>query len=1184
MKRLTPATLCHMLVLALLLFGSLNVNSTYAQGPLPPAPARPVPSPEIAEEADYDAEIVTSSEAVTTQDTVEDASEAVESGVEATEESLSAISAEAEPAPSMVDALPALQGDVKLDVSTPDEVRAGETIAYTYAYTNTGTTTATGIKIKTTWTRFRLTNTGGIVQYCEPSSTPGTDPCDVIAASVIGPPVQMTGIGTEYSVGDLAPGASGRFSILLRTRTDIYPQAGKALVRPAGSGELVLSGSTTAISDDTATSLIAGPVLIVTKRAAMSGKLLPTETGEFTITLGNATDRGADVRADAREATGIVLIDTFPLGSEFISATGNPAVDQDKRTLTWRISSLKPNQTLDFGVTFRKLDVNNECRKLSNKTLTATSDEYPFKGAERYVVAGKSASFDVLDPLVIRSVTATPSSAIFGNDATLTFVVENYWGQAINGAQLSYSVQTNANYVPGTATPPPSSVDPNGTIIWTFDMPAGTKTTPTRTTFSVRLQAGYTTEVQRGSVQIIAPSNVPSACIQSKSARVGLKPRLEVTKTTPTDPSTKIGNLYQVERGQLFDYTITVINNGTTGADTVQITDLLPKEAGAGFSYVAGSSFIDGQQRNPNDSLDGQDGFILWSGLVVPPGATLEIRYKLQVEGLRYQNYCNKVSGNNGPEKVTLKASSVCVKINPQIELSKVGNKTTALPGEEVRFTLTLTNRESVMYRVGLFDRLNNYEFVRQESGYDTPQQVTGGLKWPLTDVPPGQSISAVIIVRVPNVCKTANYINEALFHNDEGSLIKIVPAVTARVGVVCGQLDFSKSVERNTYSLGDRILYILRLKNTGTNPESNITVEDLMQQGLTFESMTADSQVKTAPVQSNVNVPGYTQLIWLIPTVAPQTTLEIKYFARAGNIIGTYENKLTMDKGRCSASCADDGSYSVKTVNVEPLITIEPQIVETECATPGEARTYRLSIVNTNVHDYNNIEISVKLPFGLTYARALGETQPPLIEQTPDGGSRLIWSGQRILKGQPQKDYEVELLVGQVFGNLDAIVTTTSPDGIIPRKDGTLDPTVAVCIGDPAIYKDASRRLIRPGEELIYGITLVNPTAEPLTASIEDRLNVAFSFVANVQGPQPSRSDNTLTWNNLQVPAATAAGPGRLILQFKVREIASINDTSYDNTVTVIESSQDLDTTYASVSVLVVKDIITTFLPLVRR
>src|SRR5689334_654098 len=44
MKRYSPATVCHMFVLALLLFGTLNVNSTYAQGPVPPAPIAPVPT------------------------------------------------------------------------------------------------------------------------------------------------------------------------------------------------------------------------------------------------------------------------------------------------------------------------------------------------------------------------------------------------------------------------------------------------------------------------------------------------------------------------------------------------------------------------------------------------------------------------------------------------------------------------------------------------------------------------------------------------------------------------------------------------------------------------------------------------------------------------------------------------------------------------------------------------------------------------------------------------------------------------------------------------------------------------------------------------------------------------------------------------------------------------------------
>lgn len=280
MKRSSPPAVCHVLILALLLFGSLGVGSTRAQGPVPPVQPDPVPSPQAVESTEYDAEILTTPPVVTAQEVEEDASAAVAAQPEIGDGPLLAIAAEQEPVSVTAEGTPAaLQGIVKLDVSTPDEIRAGGYITYTYAYTNTGAAAATGIKLRATWTRFKPADTGGIDQYCDPPTTSGANPCDVLAGSLRGPHVQMLGLiagGADYSIGDLAGGQSGRFSVLLRARSDVYPQANKSLVRPAGSGQLFLNGSNVPTSEDTAATLITGPVMVLSKRLAVTGKLLPT--------------------------------------------------------------------------------------------------------------------------------------------------------------------------------------------------------------------------------------------------------------------------------------------------------------------------------------------------------------------------------------------------------------------------------------------------------------------------------------------------------------------------------------------------------------------------------------------------------------------------------------------------------------------------------------------------------------------------------------------------------------------------------------------------------------------------------------------------------------------------------------------------------------------------------------------
>lgn len=1108
--------------------------------------------------------------------------------------------------------LAGVQGVVTLDVSTPDTINAGEFITYTYRYQNTGQSTATGIMIDAIWTNYS-TNVNGNWQWCDPTL------CDILSQE--GPlvtkaaPFSGTGFNARYQVGDLAPGASGQFSVRLDSRRDLYPQTNKSITRPAGSGKLYLNGSTaTTISDDTANTMVVGPVLTLKKTVDNTLKLYPTESAEFVITLGNATgtgdSAGGQIRADARTATNVVLKDTFPADGDFVSATGNPVVDATAKTVTWTIPGpLQPGQSLEFRVTFRKLDAKADCKYLNNNTYKVTSDEYPLNGAARYTVAGVGAAVPIVVPMVIKSVIATPAAAVYGSESTITIVVQNFWNQPLSGVQLNYDVQSNAYYVPGTAVPTPSvapdGVSLGGRVSWIFDIGAGNKTTATETTFSLRVRGDFSKNVILGVAQLIVPSGVPSACITTRIGRVNLTPRLNLTKYTNADISTKVNNYYVVDRGQDFTYIIDVTNSATTDALAVTINDALPNQSGASFSYVPGSATLNGAPREPDTFTDGPTGVIIWNNVVVPAGGTIQLRYRLKVDGYDYVEYCNVATAASGSEAIEYKGGNkICVKINPQITVTKTVDRSTAKPDEEVRFTLTLINYEAIAYRVGLYDYLGEFQFVRQESGYAEPQLGNRTLTWPLIDLGPGQQVTAVIVVKTPNVCTTRTYVNEVFFQNPNGIVIPI-PRVKASVTVTCGTniIEFSKAQDRPLISLRDRIVYTVSIKNANTTAAiSSVTVKDILPPGFIYVGLDAGSEIKTAPVQETRASDGRVKLTWTIPSIEKNVTTRIKYIARSGDIVGLPENWVTATapnllEARCIGNCrtvVEDGEsiqYEVEQVSVQPLITMAPEITDASCARPGDVRVYRLSILNTNNHDYKDTTVSVTLPLGLRFSRALGTTTTPSISTTSFGISTMTWN-YLVIPAKPANAFaaqvvlEVELKIGQVWGQLDTLVQTTSPDGLIPRKDGVLDPTILVCPEGPAIAKDVGYPFVGSGGEVVYQISLANPTDSSFTISVEDQLPPEMSYVSAVTGPAPlgpapSANGNTLTWTNVQVPAMADGKAGLVLLQFKVR-VFGTTGTIYRNTVTVPSSSAPItEAAFTGVDILVANR---TFLPLVRR
>lgn len=1215
MKRFTPATLCHIFVLALLLFGSLNVSRTYAQGPLPPAPVDPVPTngPQANGE-------VIEHDVLRPDDVSPNASEPdMDEGVIQTPSETIAV----EPVPAEQAAGPSqaigpaaiVQVSDMIDVSVPDEIRASEFITYTYVVTNTGASVATGIQVVASWTDFTGTKTDG-KQHC------GVEQCNVVPGSVqpagrtavrAAPPTSASS-SVAYNIGDLQPGQNVRFKVQLRTRKDIYPKSGAAPTRPAGSARLYFGPTTTPpVGEDTAASLVVGPVLVLTKTAVTTGKIFPLEIGEFLIRLGNATANGDQNRADARDATNIVLTDFLPTGSEFFDAPGSsPVVNTTTKTVTWTIPGpLTRGQTLEFRIRFKKLDADQDCGRLFNSNIRVTSQEYPFERDARYFVASASAQIAVATPLVIKSASASPNGIPYGNTTTLTIIIQNYWPQAIQGVQLHYDIQSNAFYVAGSASSDATSTvtatpaNPNiggGRVTWTFSISAGNATTPVEKSFTVQIRAGYSSDAGGGGkAQIVAPAGVPGACIRGKDAKASFVARLKVSKTTDADPDTLLAsNLYNVERDQEFPYIIEITNDGVEDANGIELTDHFPANTEANFSYVVGSSTIDGQPHAPDEFTNGLGGGMLWHSLNVPAGETMQIRYRLVVNGLTYFTYCNKVEPKLGTEKITTSPDKVCVKINPQIEIIKKVNGAdvvTVNPGAEVRFDLTLTNHESKAYTVGIYDVLGQFQWVRAEQEYGTSIARTNRItendrEWPLVQLGPGQQLTASFFAKVPDACVVKNYTNEGMFHNDEGSVIYQIPRERVQVKVECRTQNprkYTKTVDRAVASLRDMLTYTININNPVA--ATNVVVEDILPIGFTYEGIDIGGTIKFSPEVTTLPN-SQIRLKWTIPSLEGKTSATtIKYRARTGIVVGPQTNRVWVDGGICEGSCEtiNDKDYYRRDVTVQPLITMNPEIKETACASPGDKRTYALSIINTNNHAYADTSVKVELPFGLSYVRSLGATSVPQISTNEKGVSTLTWSGQRIPAKPSNANsatvvYEIELEVGRVFGNLDTKVTTESPDGVIPRSDGVSDPTVPVCASDPAVAKDTNKRLIRLNDELTYRISVVNTTNITLTVSLKDVLDQVFTFRRMVDGPAAQVNGNELTWTDIQVPPANELRPGSVAILYAVQLTGGEIGKTYTNTVTVTAQSQVLDTTYASVQVLVVKDIFTTHLPLIRR
>jgi uncharacterized repeat protein (TIGR01451 family) len=1141
-----------------------------------------------------------------------------------------------------------VQGPIRLDlVINPGRLTAGGDLTYTYIFTNTTATPTSVFYVRARFTSFALTNSGNILQYCKLANC---EPDRIDRVSPVNATVSR--VGTGISAGEviyrveaaLGQNQAGRFQVTLSTRADKFPLSGQAPVRPAGSAILSSTEISATISEDTANALFVGPIFVLTKARTSTPTLYyPGQDVEFTITLGNATASGDSsagvVRTDAVPAANINLSDRLPAGAEFVSADGGGVFDQATNEVRWNIAGpLNPGQSLTFKVRFRKLDVAVECGRLNNSVYSVTSDQMPIQsGVSRYRVSGRAVSADIRTPLVVQSINADPSNPLFGEEATITIRVQSFWDKPISGLELRYAVQSNAFYVPGRIAPTPgvtlvsapSGATPGGDVVWRLDMDAGSLTAASTRTVQLVVRGAFTNVVAGGTgvATIVPPAGVPSACISAVRGLANFQPRLYGTKNAaPEMDQYVVGGRYLVTRGSSFTYIIKVENRSDQPATDVRVIDQMPAGNGANFAYdTSVPSTLNGQPFAPIAFQNGEGGTITWEGIDIAANSSAEIRFNLTVDGFEYVDHCNNFlfEAADGAEPVReVNPNRLCVRISPPLTLTKTASRTTIdgnnpQDNRQVTFTLSYTNRDSRTYTVGLYDIAGAFDFVRMEDGNPPPTLVGNNLEWPSQPVAPGQTISVrFTAVLVPTACANRNYPNELGFvfapsQGGEPYVVRTVPATVVNIAYTCGQklISYSKAVDSAIVSTRDRHLFTLNVKNestVATDTMNNVRIIDVLPTGFTYDGMGANSAIKDQPTIST-REDGRVQLVWTRSSLAPNTATNVQFYARSGEIVGTFTNWLRATADgiagvrNCPGSCSgyititdegEDRIYAVRNVQVQPLATVEPSIDRpAACAATGENRTYQIALVNTNRHAYANTVVTATIPLGLHFDGIIGATPAPKVIAVTEKGTVLSWEN-LFIAAKPsnatatQLTLQVRLRVGQVWGPLQPRVEANSPDGSLPRKDGVLDPTIRLCAPTgPAIGKDASSLRLLPNAEYFYVFSLINPGATPLTGvAFEDTLSSKVSYLSTPVGAAPAVSGQRLSWSGLTVPAATQSGPGVLSIVIKVRlnQTAVVGDIIPNRVAPT--GGATLNTENADVDVQVVDPRVFVRLPLIRR
>jgi uncharacterized repeat protein (TIGR01451 family) len=1171
-------------------------------------------------------------------------------------------------------------GTMDVRVNPEDGVQAGNNVTYTFEYRNTGSTALTNPFVDVRWVDFLNDRS---MQQCATNCAPQQveNPASITSVEKLTTDVPGN-VSARYRLnGTLQPNQTGRFAVVIRINFNFFPKTKEPIFRPSGSGQLMNANdpnNITLVAEDTAATIIVGPVLVARKRPINQFPILPSPdngqnlTGanindpdffaEFALTVGNATNpedqtsgpTGITFRGDARPATNVTLYDIYPPGAAFADTPNLPAgwsVVENNAQPPIRYVKLVFNGVLAVGQTlpevrirYRKLDNAFECGEIGGNVL-ATSNEFPLDPGTtpggRKFMGGDGVNVRVAIPLEIRDFQVTPSPVMYNQETTVSIKVFNKWLTAVNGLDVQLNLPINTFFVPGSATSsnnsiatvvsvPPDPQQPSGSVNWLVNMPPRVgRDQPSEITLSFKVRADYYSRYpESGNGQFFMTMPVaapPAGCMPPPRVwGIAAVARLRVEKVTDASRDTFIQGAYRTRQNSEFNYIIRVTNRDTVPANNIEIQDILPSEIGANFSYIEGSARLNGQPFPPASVANGLGGKIIWrqdavagtSGVTVPANSTVELTFRVRFNGITYVDYCNVVVARIGEEDIDYNdRQRLCVRFNPDIKVTKSVDRATAQPGEKVRFTITLKNNDPESWTLAPVDELGPFIWEGVSvSGYAPPSFSNGVLSWPLVNMPPGSEQIVVFEAKVPTNCVEARYVNKAIF-KDERTPIFPIPDVIATVDVNCRNniIEYEQFNERSPVSLADEYWISVGLRNLSALPAEGYKIRMMLPPGVRLIAMDSTSQIRgnpairTVPSSESPTLAGYRELTWTGPRLSPDARVLLRVRVKSPDVVGRYQAYSRVDPANgwtsiCIRDCLNvemnvpapktPVMFSTFPVSVEPLITIAPNVAETACAKPGDLRTYTLTIQNTNfAHGYNNTLVNVLLPPGLRFNRVLNNTAAPALLEDPSvpGLTFMQWRDLRI-PAKPDNQVAaqvvlvVELKVGQVFGNLSTVVQTSSPNGLIPRKEGVEDPTISVCVANtPAIFKDAVRSQIKPEEEIIYVISLANPTDQARTITIEDVLPSGIAFTEMVEGNKPQVNGQTLRWTDITLPAKTGAQPAVVTMSYRAK--GPSNAGRFVSTATVTASTPAFngqDT--SSVEIFVASKTGFVFFPIARR
>jgi uncharacterized repeat protein (TIGR01451 family) len=558
--------------------------------------------------------------------------------------------------------------------------------------------------------------------------------------------------------------------------------------------------------------------------------VLPGEYLTYTITVSNLSTNAA---------TGTMLFDQLPAGVTFVSATstaGTPT--QSAGLVTVNLGTV--TTATPATVTISVLPTMTTAGTLTNTAIaTTTAGDTATNNNVVLTPSARSAVPDMAANLAVTN-TGAPATVLPGQLVTFTITVtnQNTATAAADGTTLTNVLPAGLAFVSATTTAG-TFTQANGVVTANLgSLAVGASATVTVTALVTTTTAGMLSDTAIAGT-ITGDSN-PANEMATGSITVGA-----LSGSVADLSVTNVSSPTSVLPGQLVTYTVTVTNASFAGSAAANTTliDVLP----AGLTFVSAVA---------STGTVSQLGGVVTANLgtlATGVSATVTINVLVTTTTAGTLNATATASTSTGDSNplnnqatATLTVGSLGTTV-ADLTVTKSGNPATALPGQLVTYTITVTNAAAATAAAAnttLTDVLPaGLTFVSATVSTGTFTQASGVVTANLGTLAVGASATISITVLVTTT--TAGMLSDtatASTSTGESDLANTMATATTTVGplpAMTADLSVGVTAAPNPVPVGRNLTYTVTVTNlsTATAAAADTTLTDVLPAGVTFVS-----------------------------------------------------------------------------------------------------------------------------------------------------------------------------------------------------------------------------------------------------------------------------------------------------------------------------------------------------------